>query len=112
MVRIDPDTGVRIALDAHRADKSGVAEIDLDMEFAKEGGAGATPYEVLLQAALAGDASHFTRQDNVEECWRIVQPLLDSPPKVIAYAQGSWGPAEADRLTDGFGDWRGLWLPG
>ena len=40
-----------------------------------------------------------------------MQPLLDSPPKVIPYAQGSWGPAEADRLTDGFGDWRGLWLP-
>ena len=111
VVRIDPDTGVRIALDARRADKQSVAEIDLDMEFAKEGGAGATPYEVLLQAALAGDASHFTRQDNVEACWRIVQPLLDSPPPVIPYAQGSWGPAETEDLTDGFASWRGLWLP-
>ena len=110
VVRIDPDTGVRITLDARRADKSGVGEIDLDMEFAKEGGAGATPYEVLLQAALAGDASHFTRQDNVEECWRIVQPLLDSPPRVIPYAPGSWGPAETEKLTEGFASWRGLWL--
>jgi glucose-6-phosphate 1-dehydrogenase len=112
VIRIDPHTGIRIALDAVRQDKSGASEIDLDMEFEKEGGAGATPYEVLLNAALVGDASHFTRQDNVEACWRIVQPLLDSPPKVIPYAQGSWGPAEADRVTDGFGDWRGLWLPG
>ena len=112
VVRVDPDTGIRIALDAHRADKPAAAEIDLDMEFAKEGGAGATPYEVLLQAALAGDASHFTRQDNVEECWRIVAPLLDSPPSVIPYAQGSWGPAEAEKLTDGFDGWRSLWLPG
>jgi glucose-6-phosphate 1-dehydrogenase len=111
VVRVDPNTGVRIVLDAHRADKASAAEIDLDMEFAKEGGAGATPYEVLLQAALAGDASHFTRQDNVEECWRIVQPLLDSPPKVIPYAQGSWGPPEAAKLTNGFGDWHSLWLP-
>jgi glucose-6-phosphate 1-dehydrogenase len=112
VIRIDPHTGIRIVLDAHRADTSGAAEISLDMEFAKEGGAGATPYEVLLHAALVGDASHFTRQDNVEECWRVVQPLLDSPPQVIPYAQGSWGPAEADALVDGFGGWRGPWLPG
>ncbi len=111
VIRIDPHTGIRIVLDAHRADKSGASEIDLDMEFEKEGGAGATPYEVLLHAALIGDASHFTRQDNVEECWRVLEPLLDSPPKVIPYAQGSWGPAEADALTDGFGAWRGPWLP-
>jgi glucose-6-phosphate 1-dehydrogenase len=112
VIRIDPHTGIRIALDAVRQDKSGASEIDLDMEFEKEGGAGATPYEVLLNAALVGDASHFTRQDNVEECWRIVQPLLDSAPRVIPYAQGSWGPAEAEKVTNGFGDWRGLWLPG
>ena len=94
-----------------RADTPGASGIELDMEFAKEGGAGATPYEVLLHAALVGDGSHFTRQDNVEECWRVVQPLLDTPPKVIPYAQGSWGPAEADELTAGFGGWRGPWLP-
>ncbi|MGZ4243654.1 MAG: glucose-6-phosphate dehydrogenase [Solirubrobacteraceae bacterium] len=109
--RIDPHTGIRVALDALRADKSSVSEIDLDMEFAKEGGEGATPYEVLLHAALVGDASHFTRQDNVEECWRILQPLLDSPPKVIPYAQGSWGPAEAEKLVKQFGGWRRPWLP-
>ncbi len=110
-IRIDPHTGIRITLDAMRSDNSGTSEIDLDMEFEKEGGEGATPYEVLLHAALVGDASHFTRQDNVEECWRILQPLLDSPPTVIPYAQGSWGPAEAEKLTAGHGGWRGLWLP-
>ena len=81
VIRVDPATGIRIVLDAHRADTSGAAAIDLDMEFANEGGAGDTPYEVLLHAALIGDASHFTRQDNVEECWRILQPLLDAPPR-------------------------------
>jgi glucose-6-phosphate 1-dehydrogenase len=111
VIRVDPHTGIRIVLDAHRADKSGASEIDLDMEFEKEGGAGATPYEVLLHAALVGDASHFTRQDNVEECWRVLQPLLDAPPAVIPYAQGSWGPSEAAELLDGFGGWRGPWLP-
>jgi glucose-6-phosphate 1-dehydrogenase len=111
VVRIDPATGVRIVLDAERADKRGPSAIELDMEFAKEGGEGATPYEVLLHAALVGDASHFTRQDSIEQCWRVVQPLLDAPPKAIAYPQGSWGPPEADRLVAGFGGWRGPWLP-
>ena len=89
--RIDPHSGIRISLDALRADRPGVSEIDLNMEFAKEGGEGATPYEVLLHAALVGDASHFTRQDNVEECWRVLQPLLDAPPKVLPVRPGLLG---------------------
>ena len=39
------------------------------------GGEGPTPYEVLLDAAMRGDPSHFARQDAVEETWRVVQPL-------------------------------------
>ena len=37
-------------------------------------------------------ATRFTRQDGVEQTWRIMQPLLDAPPPVHAYAPGSWGP--------------------
>ncbi len=109
--RIDPETGIRIILDAHRADKPGTSDIQLDMEFAKQGGEGATPYEVLLHAALIGDAGHFTRQDSVEQCWRVLQPLLDRPPKSITYPQGSWGPPDADTLVAGHGGWHGPWLP-
>ena len=100
-----------MTLDALRADKPGVSWIDLDMQFAHEGGEGATPYEVLLHAALIGDSSHFTRQDSVEETWRVVQPLLDHPPRAIRYRQGSWGPRQADELLRGHGGWRPLWLP-
>ena len=110
VVRIDPDVGVRISLDAERADQTGPAEIELDMTFAAEGGAGPTPYEVLLRAALDGDSSHFTRQDNVEQTWRIVQPLLDAPPPVEPYEPGSWGPDGAARIVQGFGGWRGPWV--
>ena len=80
------------------------------MEFARQGGEGATPYEVLLHAAMVGDATRFTRQDGVEETWRIMQPLLDAPPPVHAYAPGSWGPEAADKLVAGFGRWHGPWL--
>jgi glucose-6-phosphate 1-dehydrogenase len=111
VIRIDPETGIRIVLDAVRADKPGASEIELDMEFVGEGGEGATPYEVLLHAAMIGDSGKFTRQDSVEQTWRVVQPLLDHPPKSIPYPQGSWGPREADKLVDGFGGWRGPWLP-
>jgi glucose-6-phosphate 1-dehydrogenase len=109
--KIDPSTGIRLVLDAQRADKKGANEIEFDIEFAQEGGEGATPYEVLLHAAICGDATHFTRQDNVEESWRIVQPLLDSPPPVHPYPQGSWGPEEAQDLVAGYGGWHGPWVP-
>ncbi len=108
--RIDPGTGIRMVLDAQRADRPGAGEIELDMEFSQEGGEGATPYEVLLHAALIGDSTHFTRQDGVEATWRIVQPLLQSPPRVQAYRKGSWGPKASDELVAGFGGWHGPWL--
>jgi glucose-6-phosphate 1-dehydrogenase len=110
--RIDPATGIRIVLDAHRADKPGPAEIELDMSFTEQGGEAPTPYEVLLHAALIGDSSHFTRQDMVEQSWRVVQPLLDSPPPAHPYEPGTWGPVEADKLAASLGGWRAPWLPG
>jgi glucose-6-phosphate 1-dehydrogenase len=101
-----------VTLDALRADKSGPAPVNLDLEFSKEGGEAPTPYEVLLHAALDGNTIPFTRQDAVEESWRIVQPLLDAPPPVEPYAPGSWGPPGADRLIAGFGCWHDPWIPG
>ena len=108
--KIDPSTGIRMILDAHRADERGAKEIEFDVEFAQEGGEDPTPYEVLLRAALDGDATHFTRQDNIEETWRVLQPLLDSPPPLHSYSPGSWGPDEANRLLAGYGGWRGVWV--
>jgi glucose-6-phosphate 1-dehydrogenase len=110
VVKLDPSTGLRIQLDAHRSDAPGPEAVTLDMEFAQEGGEGATPYEVLLQAAMAGNSTRFTRQDGVEETWRVMQPLLDTPPPVETYAPGSWGPAGADALIAGSGGWRGPWI--
>jgi glucose-6-phosphate 1-dehydrogenase len=66
---------------------------------------------VLLHAALIGDATHFTRQDNIEETWRIVQPLLKSPPPLHIYPKGTWGPADCNRLVMEFGGWHGPWVP-
>ncbi len=110
VVRIDPETGIQMILDARRAGSRDARAIHLEMDFAQEGGEGDTPYEVLLHAAICGDSTSFTRQDGIEESWRIIQPLLDSPPAVHTYAQGSWGPDEAQKLPSGSGGWRGPWL--
>jgi glucose-6-phosphate 1-dehydrogenase len=110
VVKLDPSTGVRLIVDAHRADVGGPAPITLDVEFATEGGEGPTPYEVLLHAALVGDSKRFTRQDAVEETWRVMQPLLDAPPPVHAYAPGSWGPEAGEKLVAGYGRWHGPWI--
>ena len=77
------------------------------MEFAEEGGEGATPYEVLLHAAMVGQSTRFTRQDGVEETWRIMQPLLDAPPPVHAVRAGLVGAEAADELVAGHGRWHG-----
>ena len=110
VVKLDPSTGARLIVDAHRGDASGPQAITLDVEFAAEGGEGPTPYEVLLHAALTGRSGRFKRQDVVEECWRIMQPLLVDPPPVHPYAPGSWGPDEATALVAEHGGWHGPWV--
>jgi glucose-6-phosphate 1-dehydrogenase len=109
--RIDPSTGIQFELAAQRADEPGANMIEFDVEFAEEGGEGASAYEVLLHAALVGDSTYFTRQDNVEQSWRIVQPLLDSPGPAIPYAKGTWGPDEAVDMVRHHGGWHGPWVP-
>jgi glucose-6-phosphate 1-dehydrogenase len=110
VVKLDPTTGVRLQLEAQRSESADPEEINLDMEFAEQGGEGPTPYEVLLHAALVGDSKRFTRQDGVEECWRVMRPLLDDPPPVHPYSKGSWGPAAADALLAQHGGWHEPWV--
>jgi glucose-6-phosphate 1-dehydrogenase len=111
VVKLDPSAGTRVVLDAHRADRAGPEAVHLDVEFAEQGGEAPTPYEVLLLDAMRGDSERFTRQDGVEEAWRIFEPLLREPPPVERYAPGSWGPRAAERLVAGFGSWHGPWAP-
>ncbi len=110
VVKLDPSTGTRLILDAHRADLAGPEAINLDVEFAEQGGEAPTPYEVLLLDAMRGDSTRFTRQDSVEETWRIFEPLIKNPPPVHPYAPGSWGPQAAEKLVADYGGWHGPWV--
>jgi glucose-6-phosphate 1-dehydrogenase len=66
-------------------------------------------YDRLLGDAMAGDPLLFARQDEVEQAWRIVDPVIAAPSPVESYEPGTWGPAAADRLAAPFGGW---WTPG
>ncbi len=57
------------------------------------------PYVRLIHDVLLGDRSLFTRHDGLAAVWRVAQPLLDNPPRLTRYAQGSWGPTAARKLA-------------
>lgn len=70
-------------------------------------------YETLLYDVMIGDQTLFQRADQVEQGWRIVQPVLDAWAKTLPddfpnYIAGTAGPAEADALLarDGGRSWR------
>jgi glucose-6-phosphate 1-dehydrogenase len=55
--------------------------------------------------ALQGDASLFTRADEVEMAWTLIDPILntwetDQTPPLAAYEPGTWGPSLADTLLE------------
>jgi len=55
-------------------------------------------YERLLHDAMLGDQTLFTDAAGIERLWELATPLLDDPPRLHPYEQGSWGPAAAQRL--------------
>jgi len=104
-IRIQPDEGIMLRFGA-KIPGLGIDIRSVTMDFTY-GSAFAVDspdaYETLILDALLGDASLFTRADEVEEAWKIVDPVLDTwadspPPNFPNYAAGTWGPPEADEL--------------
>jgi glucose-6-phosphate 1-dehydrogenase len=99
-LELGPDEGISITF---LAKKPG-AEIELapaQMVFRYEGSflsdlIGA--YERLLHDALIGDRTLFTRGDGIERSWELVREILEEPPQLHGYKQGSWGPRAAQEL--------------
>jgi glucose-6-phosphate 1-dehydrogenase len=90
-----------------------VTPVEMDFTYSNVFGSEVHPaYETLLLDAMIGDATLFTRTDEVEAAWSIIDPLLNlwdgaKETAIPTYAAGSWGPPEADTLlkADGF-TWR------
>ena len=81
--------------------RDGIAGETVELFVCANRGEGLEPYERLLGDAMEGDPTLFARQDEVEEGWRIVDPLLTQASPVVLYEPKSWGPHEADALAPG-----------
>ena len=111
ILRVDPEPGLRMVVQSKGPHTGTSQPVHLDLHFADELGLPPEPYERLLDAALRGDHHLFARQDCVQETWRIVQPLFDTPPPIQRYRPGSFGPPGADFIVRGFAAWHYPWLP-
>ena len=110
IIRIGPDPGLRLVMLSKGSDGRATRDVHLDLSFATDLGKPPGAYERLFHDALAGDNLLFTREDVIEETWRVLQPLLDHPPGVVPYARGSWGPTAAEALVRGHLGWQSPWL--
>ena len=120
ILRIQPNEGATLHFQVKAPGAAyqlshGIEVAPVAMEFSYKdafGDSNPPAYETLLLDVMLGDATLFTRSDEVEAAWRIVDPLSrhwDShPPETMpTYAPGSWGPTEADQLVQPHGvRWR------
>ncbi|MBC7545586.1 MAG: glucose-6-phosphate dehydrogenase [Candidatus Sericytochromatia bacterium] len=103
--RLGPDDAITLRVQVKEpGDRMFTRPVDLSLNQTPDEENGG-PYERLLGDAMDGDARLFARQDGVEEAWRIVQPVVDAPPAVHLYKQGSWGPKAAIDVWQGEGHW-------
>jgi len=112
---LQPDEGVHWRFEAKVPDTvSQMRSVDMEFHYADSFGTTAIPeaYERLLLDTITGDASLFTRADEVETAWGLIDPIMqawESSTKqpIASYQPGSWGPTEADELlaNDGGRKW-------
>ncbi|MBN2557015.1 MAG: glucose-6-phosphate dehydrogenase [Anaerolineales bacterium] len=106
---IQPDEGIHLRFEAKEPDKTvEMRSVDMEFHYADTFGESAIPdaYERLILDALNGDASLFTRSDEIELGWGIIDPICEACEQpdalpITSYTPGSWGPDEADQLLRG-----------
>jgi glucose-6-phosphate 1-dehydrogenase len=103
---IQPDEGIHLKFEAKvPGAQMDSRSVDMEFHYSSSFGDSALPdaYERLLLDALNGDASLFTRSDEIEAAWRLIDPILQgwetrSAPPLVSYQKGSMGPQEADEF--------------
>lgn len=114
---IQPDEGIHLSFDAKLPDSSQeTRSVDMEFHYRDSFGEQAIPeaYERLLLDALQGDAALFTRNDEIEAAWGLIDPVIhgweaQNIPELATYQPGTWGPVEADTMLSANGH---LWLMG
>ena len=103
-LRIQPDEGINISFGA-KIPGAVMQTGNVQMNFHYASGFGVkspAAYETLLLDAMLGDATLFTRRDEVENEWRLITPIeeawANNQPPIEFYPAGSNGPTAADEL--------------
>jgi glucose-6-phosphate 1-dehydrogenase len=112
---LQPDEGVHLKFEAKIPDREiDTQPVTMEFHYATAFGGSRIPdaYERLLLDILDGDAALFTRADEIDTSWEVIDPILgawDRPgaPPLEIYPRGSWGPPSADRLIRNRG---GHWI--
>jgi glucose-6-phosphate 1-dehydrogenase len=106
-IRVQPDEGILLRFGA-KVPGQGLQIRSVNMDF-RYGSSFAVDspdaYETLLLDAMVGDASLFTRNDEVERAWEILDPILRTWERgeggpLHFYGAGTWGPPAADELLE------------
>jgi glucose-6-phosphate 1-dehydrogenase len=103
---LQPDEGIHATFEAKVPDTAAdMRSVPMDFKYAESFGESSIPeaYERLLLDAAMGDASLFTRGDQIELAWELLDPIIQGwhetgKPELAIYDPGSWGPAEAERF--------------
>jgi glucose-6-phosphate 1-dehydrogenase len=104
VLRLVPDEGISLRYNAKVPGQgSDLTKVSMDFYYDRQfQRPNPDAYETLLLDVMRGDATLFTRADEVEEQWKIVEPLLEtweaSNAEPAFYKAGSWGPEEAEEL--------------
>jgi glucose-6-phosphate 1-dehydrogenase len=122
VMRVQPNEGVSLDFEVkvpgaacEMTSRVEIAPVQMEFNYAEAFGETTSPaYETLLLDVMIGEATLFTRSDEVEAAWRVMDPLIryweeHRPKRMPTYASGSWGPREADELIERDGvEWREL----
>ncbi|HYN82594.1 MAG TPA: glucose-6-phosphate dehydrogenase [Gemmatimonadaceae bacterium] len=114
VMRVQPDEGISLRFNVKTPGAENeltphleIAPVDMDFSYAEAFGAETPPaYQTLLLDIMIGDQTLFTRSDEVEAAWQLIDPLLKylerrKPRDIPKYPAGTWGPPGSDELLRG-----------
>ena len=113
-IRVQPNEGIALRFEVKTPGvELRMATVDMDFNYVDAfGESGHEAYETLILDCMLGDATLFTRSDEVEAAWSVVDPIIDfwarkRPEHFPNYAAGTWGPSIADEWIHALGcRWR------
>jgi len=106
-IQVQPKEGMALHINSKPPGlRLSVEPVQMDFQYNQSFGvASSDAYERLLLDAMRGDSTLFTRNDEIEEAWALLEPFFDAwSDKYLCplhdYVSGTWGPAEGDKLLE------------